>query len=96
MSTDAPPPKAAPKRLPGLWIICVLNGLAGMLCLTVAFSMAPLAALIEVTFALANFTVAVALYLRLRGAWIGALALLGVTVAWSLAPELLSGRSGRS
>ncbi len=35
-----------------------------------------------------------ALYLRLRRAWIGALALLGVTVAWNLAPELLSGRWG--
>jgi hypothetical protein len=85
------PVQDSPKRLPLLWVICVLYGLTGMLSLTAAFSMGPLGALICGGLAVADLAVAATLYLRLRAGWYAAMALLGFGLAWTVLSELIGG-----
>jgi hypothetical protein len=82
------PPQRAPKRLPGLWIICVLYALGGMFCLGNALSMKPLGLAVYCALAVAGLAVAAALYLRLRAGWYVAMVLLGLQYAGKLPGSL--------
>ena len=58
------PEPVGPRRLIGLWAICVLIGLGGMLALSFAFLGKPLGVLVFGALALISFTFAVGLWLR--------------------------------
>jgi len=71
-------------RLPFLWIICVLLGLGGMLCVTLFVLAKPLGMLVFGALAAIHFAVAVGLWKRRRAALVGATVLLGISAALCL------------
>jgi len=77
-------PQDSPKRLPFLWVACVLLGLGGMLSLTLTLSMRPFGAVVCGGLAGLDLGLAVVLYLRLRAGWYAAMALLALAFAWDL------------
>lgn len=103
MSADAQPPvaptvadqprPASPKRLPGLWVICVILGLGAMFTSAMALSMAALGAAICCALAALPFALAVALWFRLRVGWWAAIVLLGIGFALGLVSGILAPRS---
>ncbi|MFO7959200.1 MAG: hypothetical protein R6X33_19105 [Candidatus Brocadiia bacterium] len=67
-----------PRRLPGLWVICVLFGLSGMTTLSLVFLATPAGMALFGGLAVAHLVLAVGLWRRSRWAWGGALGLLGL------------------
>jgi hypothetical protein len=72
-----------PRRLPGLWVICVLFGLSGMTALSLVFLATPAGMALFGGLAVAHLVLAVGLWRRSRWAWGGALGLLGLgLICW--------------
>jgi hypothetical protein len=100
MSAEAPPlapsPNAGqiapdrPRRLPFLWVLCVILGLEGMLGLAVALCMKPLGMLLLALLALVYSGIGACLYLRLRVGLYAGLALCWLTLARIVFDEMRS------
>jgi len=94
MSTDARPPAppavadqpgpAAPKRLPGLWVVCVLFGLAGAFTGSLVFFATAAGVLFFTGVGIVHLVAALGLWKRLPAAWVGAIVLLALKlIFWS-------------
>jgi len=83
---------AGPKRLPGLWVICVLLGLLGMFWVSMMFFATPLGVAVFGAVALLHLGAAVGLWLRVNVVRLVVMGLLAVCVAvsaigWAVDPE---------
>ncbi len=83
---------AGPKRLPGLWVICVLLGLLGMFWFSMVFFATPLGVAVYGAVALLHLGAAVGLWLRVNVVRLVVMGLLAVCVAvsaigWALDPR---------
>lgn len=72
------PAAGRPKRLPGLWIICVLFGTNGFGAVALAFLAQPLGIAVFGAMALVSFALALGLWVRSRIAWFAAFALVAL------------------
>jgi len=73
-----PPAEQQPKRLPGLWIICVLYGLAGMVNLSLLFLATSLGMAVFGGLAALCFVLAIGLWLRSNAARLAAMVVLAL------------------
>jgi len=83
---------AGPKRLPGLWVICVLLGLLGMLWASMVFFATLLGVAVCGGIALLHLGAAVGLWLRVNAVRLLVMGLLAISfivsaIGWALDPE---------
>ncbi len=93
-SVVAPEPAVRPARLPGLWVVCVLFGLAGVVWFANVFLATPLGMAAFGLLAAANVAVAAWLWTRSRTAWLITLIFLLLKVAFGAAASTADPVSG--